>query len=69
MHYILYFCTKIIQELFCFKYFKIGFSYFKLKPCVKCFSNLFKRFFKLKKLVVEPKMAQTIEPDEKPVTR
>ena len=41
MHYILYLCTKIIQELFCFKYFKNWMiSCFQLKPCVKCFSNL-----------------------------
>ena len=32
-------------------------SCFQLKPCVKCFSNLFKKVFKLKKLVVEPKTA------------
>ena len=30
-------------------------SCFQLKPCVKCFSNLFLKGFKLKKLVVEPK--------------
>ena len=39
-------------------------SCFQLKPCVKCFSNLFKM---LKKLVVEPKTAQPVEPDEEPV--
>ena len=37
-------------------------SCFQLKPCVKCFSNLFKKVLKLKKLVVEPKMAQPVEP-------
>ena len=68
MHYILYLCTKIIQELFCFKYFKNWMiSCFQLKPCVKCFSNLFLKGFKLKKLVIEPKMAQSVEPDEEPV--
>ena len=70
MHYILYLCTKIIKELFCFKYFKNWMiSCFQLKPCVKCFSNLFKKVFKLKKLVVEPKMAQPVELDEEPIDR
>ena len=44
-------------------------SCFQLKPCVKCFSNLFKKVFKLKKLVVKPKMAQPVELDEEPVDR
>ena len=39
-------------------------SYFQLKPYVKCFSNLFKM---LKKLVVELKTAQSVEPDEESV--
>ena len=64
MHYILYLCTKIIQKLFCFKYFKIEwFPVFNenlvwnvLQTCLKG--------FKLKKLVVEPKTAQPIELDE-----
>ena len=42
-------------------------SCFQLKPCVKCFSNLFKKVFKLKKLVVEPIMAQPVELDEEPI--
>ena len=57
MHYIIYLCTEIIQELFCF---------FQLKLCVQCSSNLFKGF-KLKKLVIDPKTAQLIELDEEPV--
>ena len=44
-------------------------SCFQLKPCVKCFSNLFKKVLKLKKLVVEPKMAQPVELDEEPIDR
>ena len=44
-------------------------SCFELKLCVKCFSNLFKKVFKLKKLVVEQKMAQPVELDEEPVDR
>ena len=44
-------------------------SCFQLKPYVKCFSNLFKKVFKLKKLVVKPKMAQPVELDEEPVDR
>ena len=68
MHYILYVCTKIIQELFCFKYFKNWMiSCFQLKPCVKCFSNLFKKVFKLKKLIVEPKTVQPVELNEEPI--
>ena len=56
MHYILYLCTKIIQELFCFKYFKIlMISCFQLKPCVKMSFKLVLKCFNLKKLVVEPK--------------
>ena len=39
-------------------------SCFRLKPYVKCFSNLFKM---LKKLVVELKTAQSVEPDEESV--
>ena len=38
-------------------------SCFQLKPCIKYFPNLFKSF-KLKKLVIEPKTAQPVEPDE-----
>ena len=40
-------------------------SCFQLKPYVKCFSNLFKM---LKKLVVELKTAQSVEPDEELVS-
>ena len=35
-------------------------SCFYLKPCVKCFPNLFISF-KLKNMVVEPKMTQPVE--------
>ena len=41
-------------------------SCFQLILCIKYFSNLFKSF-KLKKLVVEPKTAQLVEPNEKPI--
>ena len=41
-------------------------SCFQLKPYVKYFSTYLKGF-KLKKLVVEPKMAQPIEPNEQSV--
>ena len=42
-------------------------SYVQLKPCVNFFfSNLFKRF-EVEKMVVEPKMAQLIKPNEEPI--
>ena len=40
--------------------------FFQLKFCVKCFPNLFKRF-KLKMMVVEQKMTQPVELNEKSV--
>ena len=58
------YAPKSSKELFYFKYFlNWMISCFQLKPCVKCFSNLFKGF-KLKRMVVEPKTAQPIEPVE-----
>ena len=41
----------------------------QLKPWVKCFSNLFKKVFKLKKLVIDPKTTQSVELNEEPVDR
>ena len=41
-------------------------SCFQLKPYVKYFSTYLKGF-KLKKLVVEPKMTQSVEPNEEPI--
>ena len=38
---------------------------FQLKPCVKYFPCL--NGFKLKMMVVKPKMTQPVEPDEEPV--
>ena len=39
-------------------------SCFQLKPCVKCVYKICLKDFKLKKLGVEPKTAQPVEPNE-----
>ena len=40
MHYILYLWTKIIQELFCFKYFKLDYIMFSTKTLCQMFFKL-----------------------------
>ena len=42
-------------------------SCFQLKPCVKCVYKICLKDFKLKKLVVEPKTTQPVEPDEESI--
>ena len=61
MHYIFYLCTKIIKELFCFKSFKIRwFHVFNYNLMSNDFQFCL-RDFKLKMIVVEPKIAQLVE--------
>ena len=67
LHFLIMYQNHPRVILFYFYFLNWMISCFQLKPCVKCFPNLFKRFLNWKSWLLSQKTAQLVEPDEEPI--